>query len=252
YQNPLPPGIPGELVLSGAGVAKGYFKREKRTAEKVIPNTLLEEKDTQPPDDRLYRTGDLARQHPDGKFEFLGRIDHQVKIRGYRIELGEIENRLLEHHEVTETAVQILTSEKGDKTLCAYIVPTATGQSTANAAPGDWGLKKHLSQTLPDYMIPGNYVYLDNLPLTPNGKLDRKALPRPQSDRTGDYIAPRDHIEETMANIWAEVLEMEKETISIHDNFFQLGGHSLKAVILVSKIHRAFNVKVPLAEIFKT
>ncbi|MCP4155925.1 MAG: AMP-binding protein, partial [bacterium] len=250
-QNPQPHGITGELVLSGAGVAKGYFKRGTLTAEKFIPNTLLEKEEALSPYDRLYRTGDLARQLADGKLEFLGRIDHQVKIRGYRIELGEIENRLLEHEEIKEAAVLIFTSEKGDKYLCAYIVATGHDRNGAHVTAGDRELKEYLSLALPEYMIPGYYVYLENLPLTPNGKLDRNALPLPQLDLMRDYIAPRDHIEETMVNIWSDVLELEKEKISIYDNFFHLGGHSLKAVVMVSKLHQAFNVNVPLAEIFK-
>ncbi|MCP4117698.1 MAG: AMP-binding protein, partial [Desulfobacteraceae bacterium] len=260
-QNPQPPGITGELVLSGAGVAKGYFKRETLTSEKFIPNTLLEKEEIQSPYDRLYRTGDLARQLPDGKLEFLGRIDHQVKIRGYRIELGEIEQRLLEHREIKEAVVLVLTSENGGKYLCAYIVPTEYAQTGTqdnldnhdnhnHVTGGDRGLKEYLALALPEYMVPGYYIYLENLPLTPNGKLDRKTLPRPQLQQSRDYVAPRDRIEEKLTEVWAESLNIEKNVISINANFFELGGHSLKATVMVAKLQKELNVNLQLVEIF--
>ncbi|MCP4149728.1 MAG: non-ribosomal peptide synthetase, partial [bacterium] len=154
---------------------------------------------------------------------------------------------------IKETAVLILTSEKGDKYLCAYIVPTDHDQNgTRDNRTGDRQLKEYVSLALPDYMVPRYYVYLENLPLTPNGKLDRRALPPPQLKQSQNYIAPRDHIEETMVTIWSDVLELEKTKISVRDNFFHLGGHSLKAVVMVAKLHQAFNVNVPLVELFKT
>ncbi|MCP4158373.1 MAG: AMP-binding protein, partial [bacterium] len=234
-----------------------YLNKPELTADKFVSvqnSWLSTDKKTtlSLPSTPLYKTGDLSRWLPDGNIEFLGRMDYQVKIRGYRIELGEIESKLLEHEEIKEAVVLVHKSHAGDKYLCAYIVPTAPTEPGSITAPADRELKQYLSSSLPDYMIPGYYVCLDNLPLTPNGKLERRALPQPRFDISHEHIAPRDHIEERMASIWSGVLELEKEKIGIHDNFFHLGGHSLKAVVMVSKLHQAFNVNVPLVEIFKT
>jgi amino acid adenylation domain-containing protein len=190
----------------------------------------------------LYCTGDLAKWLPDGNIEFLGRIDHQVKIRGFRIELGEIENRLLKHGPVKESVVLSREDSVGDKYLAAYFV-------SDEEIPHE-ELRVHLLKKLPDYMIPSYFVQLEKIPLTPNGKVDRKALPKPELKAGDSYIAPRDEIEKKLTVIWSEILD--QTSIGINDNFFHLGGHSLKATILVSKIHKVFQVNVPLAEIFKT
>ncbi|UCH97332.1 MAG: amino acid adenylation domain-containing protein, partial [Candidatus Aminicenantes bacterium] len=251
YLNLLPEGIAGELCLSGAGVAKGYFKGDALTAEKFIVNSFafMEGEEIAPPYNRIYRTGDLARWLEDGSIEFLGRIDHQVKIRGYRIELGEIESRLLEHKEIKDAAVLIRNNASSNKYLCAYIVPRWVGSS---GFPGTSELKEYLSLWLPDYMVPGYFVRLETLPLTPNGKLDRKALPQPEISISEGYTGPSHPIEKKLVEIWSEVLEIEKEKLGINTNFFELGGHSLRAVIMISKVHKELNVKIPLAEIFRT
>jgi thioesterase domain-containing protein/acyl carrier protein len=199
----------------------------------------------------IYRTGDLARWLPDGNIDFLGRIDHQVKIRGFRIESGEIENRLLEHVEIKEAVVIAIGEEKGDKFLCAYIVLNRSGafkEGSSMAAE----LKDYLSRSLPDYMLPTYFVEIDKIPLTPNSKIDRKALPLPVVKGEEEYTAPGNETEEKLAEIWSQVLGITTDTISINDNFFALGGHSLKATIVVSKISNVFNVMIPLVELFKT
>ncbi|MCK4261381.1 MAG: amino acid adenylation domain-containing protein, partial [Halanaerobiales bacterium] len=230
-------GIPGELCISGAGVSRGYLRREELTAEKFITNPFRE-------GERLYRTGDLVSWLPDGNIKFIGRIDHQVKIRGYRIELGEIENRLLEHEIIREAIVIDRTDQNDAKYLCAYIV---TDEEIPVA-----DLRTYLSKDLPEYMIPSYFISLDEMPLTRNGKVDRKALPAPEGNLElgTEYVAPRDEAEEKMSLIWSEVLSVEK--VGINDNFFELGGHSLKAIQLTAKILKEFNVEMPLQEIFKT
>ncbi|MCP4148238.1 MAG: AMP-binding protein, partial [bacterium] len=199
---------------------------------------------------RFYLTGDLARWHSDGNIEYLGRIDHQVKIRGFRIELKEIESRLLSHPEIKEAVVLARQSGDGDKNLCAYYV-------IGNHLHGETDirtLKEHLARSLPEYMIPSFFIKLEKIPLTPSGKVDRKALVQIQisgrKNRT-NYTAPRNKNEEKLSDIWAGLLGVQRQTIGIDDNFFEIGGHSLRATVMVSKIHKQFNVKLPLAEIFK-
>ena len=201
----------------------------------------------------------MARWLPDGNVEFLGRIDHQVKIRGFRIELGEIENRLLEHESVKEAVVLDISKEQGETYLCAYVVAKSAEhvgtnlefarESGSHEIDAD-ALRQFLSHTLPDYMVPALFVFLDNIPLNPNGKIDRKALPEPEVQAAGAYVAPRDDLEKRLTIIWSEVLGIEEEKTGIEDNFFELGGHSLKAVQLVNKIHKEFAVELELKEVF--
>ncbi len=237
YNNLLPVGVPGELCISGVGVGRGYQNRPELTAEKFLQNPHI-------PGERMYRSGDLARWLPNGNVEYLGRMDNQVKIRGNRIELGEIENELLKHKEIKEAIVIDKTDKSGNKYLCGYIVV----ERELTVAE----LKEHLLNNLPDYMVPAYFISLDKLPLSANGKADRKALPEPDGNiNTGvEYIAPSNEIEEKLANIWSEVLGIEK--IGINDNFFELGGHSLKAINVIAKINKELNVSVPLTEMFKT
>jgi tyrocidine synthetase-3 len=243
-----PMGVPGELCIGGVGVARGYLKRERLTLEKFLESPFIK-------GERLYRSGDLARWLPDenGNIEFLGRIDHQVKIRGFRIESGEIEGQLVKHKAVKQAVVVAKQDETADTYLCAYFVSSGSSEeSSKNTLISE--LKKYLTDTLPDYMIPIYFVRLDGFPLTGSGKINRRALPEPEAGNLGEvgaYAAPRDEMEEKLADIWSEVLGMEKEIIGIDSNFFQLGGHSLKATIMVSNLHKIFNVKVPLTEIFK-
>ncbi|MBA4496586.1 condensation domain-containing protein, partial [Paenactinomyces guangxiensis] len=230
-----PVGIPGELYIGGEGVACGYLNRPDLTEERFVPNPFV-------PGERMYRTGDLVRRLPNGELEYLGRIDDQVKIRGYRIELGEIETRLLEHPSVREAVVTARKDNRNQADLCAYVVPDDTLDIPK--------LRQHLAKSLPDYMIPSFFMELEKLPLTSNGKVDKKALPEPSGRmQTGvEYTAPTNQTEEIIARIWEEVLGVEP--VGIHDNFFERGGHSLKATMLVSRMQKALEVKVPLREVF--
>jgi amino acid adenylation domain-containing protein len=239
YLEPVPIGVPGEIYVGGGGVARGYLHRPGLTAERFVPHPFGEE-----PGERLYRAGDQARWLPDGTLEFLGRIDQQVKIRGFRIELGEIEAVLLGHTAVREAAVLARTDELGQTRLIAYLV--AEGE-----APSIESLRAHLAGTLPEYMVPAAYVFLDALPLTPNGKLDRKALPDPEASRqlATAYVAPRNALDETLAGIVAEVLGMER--VGIHDDFFALGGDSLKGAVLINRVQERVGEIVHVAALFE-
>ncbi|HYR11430.1 MAG TPA: amino acid adenylation domain-containing protein, partial [Longimicrobium sp.] len=235
YLSPVPAGVPGELYIGGGGVARGYLGRPGLSAEKFVPDPFAAE-----PGARLYRTGDLARWRPDGTLEFLGRNDHQVKVRGFRIELGEIEAALRGHEEVADCVVMAREDVPGEQRLVAYLV----GEAQAEA------LRGHLRQSLPEYMVPSAFVFLDALPLTPNGKLDRKALPAPEYAADSDrYVAPRTPAEEVLAGIWAEVLRLER--VGVTESFFALGGHSLLATRVVSRIRELFGVEVPLRALFE-
>ncbi len=258
---PVPIGVAGEIHIGGYGVAKGYLNRPQLTAEKFIPNPFSFPPDrlpANPPapidDDRLYRSGDLARWSPQGEIEFLGRIDFQVKIRGFRIELGEIESRLMEHSQIDKAVVVAGTDNRGDMYLCAYISGTSAasaGEGEATETPEPGLLKDYLAQTLPDYMIPPYWVSMTAFPLTPNGKVDRKALPKPDITAGQPYAAPSNDVEKELVNIWAEILGLEAAKIGIDFNFFQMGGQSLKATMMVSHVYKALNARISLAEIFK-
>jgi amino acid adenylation domain-containing protein len=259
---PQPVGVVGELCIGGVGLARGYLNRPGLTAEKfaraVIGHSSLvisssmqscnhasmqyHSHSPHSPHSPIYRTGDLAKWLPDGNIEFLGRIDYQVKLRGYRIELGEIESQLLLHPDVREVVVLAKGEEPDNRYLCAYIVSSKKWEVEE--------IKKYLSQSLPDYMIPSYFVEIDRMPLTPNGKIDRKALPGPAVKGEGEYTAPRGRIEEKLAVMWRDVLGVHAP-IGIDDHFFKLGGHSLKAVVLKIKIHKELDVDVPLVEVFK-
>ncbi|WP_445081626.1 amino acid adenylation domain-containing protein [Pseudomonas rhodesiae] len=226
---PVPVGVLGELYLGGAGLARGYHRRPALTAERFIAHPFVH-------GERLYRTGDLARYREDGVIEYAGRIDHQVKLRGLRIELGEIEARLLEHEQVREAAVLAVDG----KYLVGYLVLHHAGD--------DWRevVGAHLAEHLPDYMVPAQWVLLEQMPLSPNGKLDRKALPKADASLMArEYIAPQSELEQQVAAIWAEVLHVQR--VGLHDNFFELGGHSLLATQVVvrlrERLHAEFDVK---------
>ncbi|NEO72996.1 non-ribosomal peptide synthetase, partial [Moorena sp. SIO3H5] len=245
YLQPVPIAVPGELHIGGAGLARGYLNRPDLTAERFIPNPFEGD------NSKLYKTGDLARYLPDGNIEYIGRIDNQVKVRGYRIETGEIESTLTQHPTVKETVVLATEDNSGNKGLVAYIVllsETPEGSQTEQIGK----LKQYLKQRLPEYMIPSGFVVLPQLPLTPNGKVDRKALPVPDvaSSVSTEYVAPQTQTQKVLAEIWQEVLAIEK--VGIHDNFFDLGGHSLLATQVVSRIQQAFAVECPLKTLFET
>jgi acyl carrier protein len=254
--HPLPLGVPGELFIGGESVARGYLNNPVLTADRFDQDFQDDQDDHDKkgtgkysltslplyPSTPLYRTGDLARWLPDGNVEFLGRMDHQVKVRGFRIELGEIENKLLEHEHINEAVVVQKKEETGDRFLCGYIVSDQSLDAPV--------LRDYLADKLPDYMIPWFFMQLDRLPLTPNGKIDRKSLPEPESGGTAEYIPPRDEMEEELVKMWAEVLSVKNEKIGIDTDFFDLGGNSLKAIILVSRIKKTFSAHVSLEDIF--
>jgi amino acid adenylation domain-containing protein/non-ribosomal peptide synthase protein (TIGR01720 family) len=238
--HPVPIGIPGELYIGGIGLARGYMGRPEVTAEKFVPNPFSSD-----PGARLYRTGDRARYRANGKLEFLGRIDYQVKLRGYRIELGEIEAVLAQHPNVKEAVALMREDTPDDKRLVAYLVPAENAE-----LPSD--LRQFLKQTLPEYMVPAIFVKLEALPLTPNGKVDRRALPEPDESLTGsvkNYVQPRNPMEETLAQIWGDVLRVKQ--VGVHDNFFALGGHSLLVTRVVSQIQKEFHVDLKIAQFFE-
>ena len=238
--NPLPVGVPGELYIGGAGLARGYRNRPALTAAQFVPHPFSPD-----PGARLYRTGDLARYRPDGTIEFLGRRDHQVKLRGFRIELGEIEAHLRQQPGVREAVVQVREDQPGHKRLVAYVVP----RKAQETGPGD--LRRFMKEQLPDYMVPAAFVLLDALPLTTNGKVDRAALPPPEEvcvQRDTVYEAPRSHVEQAIAAVWQEVLGVK--TVGIHDNFFDLGGQSLLLAKVWSKLRGQFQREPTMLDLF--
>jgi len=234
----LPVGVPGELLIGGAGLARGYLNDPKLTAERFIPDPFRAQRDA-----RVYRTGDLARYLPDGNIEFLGRRDHQVKIRGFRVEPGEIEAALLAHHAVREAVVMAHEYAAGDKRLVAYVV--------AEQAPADLidQLRALIRARMPGHMVPSYFVALDALPFTSTGKVDRKQLPVPEhcASQQPSYIGPRTQLETALVNTWCQVLQIER--IGIRDNFFELGGHSLLLVKLIGKMNSAHSVKLGVPEV---
>ena len=239
YLQPVPIGVPGELFIGGAGLARGYLNRSELTNEKFIPNPFTDEADS-----RLYKTGDLVRYLPDGNIEYLGRIDNQVKIRGFRIELGEIEAALNQHSNVQANCVIACEDIPGEKYLVAYVVPNQ------HQIPTTTELRQFLATKLPGYMIPNAFVVLESLPLTPNGKIDRRALKAPSNTSDLDkFVQPRNHIELQLVQIWSKILQLDK--VGVQDNFFDLGGHSLLAPYLRTQIHQQFGKDIPLTTFFQ-
>jgi len=235
----VPVGVPGELCLAGAGLARGYLGRPELTAERFVPDPFGG------PGERLYRTGDLARRLWDGRIDYLGRIDHQVKICGFRIELGEIETALTAHPELREVVVVARGDLPEGRALVAYV------SLRRQPGPGAGELRGYLRGLLPEPMVPARYVVLAALPRTPNGKVDRKALPRPEGGiSSAGYAAPRTAAERAVAAIWAELLGVER--VGLHDNLFDLGGHSLLAIRFTSRLQRELGVDLSLREIFRS
>lgn len=238
YLSPVPIGVPGEIYIGGSGLARGYLQQPGLTAEHFIPHPFSNK-----PGNRLYKTGDLARYQPGGNIEFLGRIDHQVKIRGFRIELGEVEV-VLRQHPTVQTAV-VVASEDGtadDKRLIAYVVPEMGSSPSVNE------LRRFLETKLPSYMVPSVFMRLNSLPKNPNGKVNRKALPTPPTTRpelSEVYVFPISPAEKKMAEIWTQILQLNQ--VGIHDNFFDLGGHSILAIRLLHQIREAFHVDLSLS-----
>ncbi|MGH9928699.1 MAG: phosphopantetheine-binding protein, partial [Pyrinomonadaceae bacterium] len=237
---PVPVGVTGEIYIAGEGLARGYLNRSELTAERFLPDPFSE--------GRLYRTGDVGRHLGDGNLEYVGRVDHQLKMRGYRIEPGEIEVVLERHPEVRQAVVVAATrSEDGaDKRLVAYVVGEAGARVEVER------LREYLEERLPDYMVPGLIVEKERLPLTSNGKVDRRVLSEWEQTRVeerSEYEAPRTKVEKKVAEIWEEVLGVER--IGLHDSFFELGGHSLIVMRVASRIYKTFNVELSLHDFFK-
>jgi amino acid adenylation domain-containing protein len=240
--NFLPVGVPGELYIGGTGLARGYFNRPQLTAERFIPDPFGSQSGG-----RLYQTGDLVRSGADGTIEFLGRMDHQVKLRGFRIELGEIEAALVKHQSIDGAVVSAREDAGGEKRLIAYVV----GKAGANIAADS--LRNFLSESLPTYMLPSTFVVLAEFPYTPNGKIDRRALPAPDFDKregrpSGQASATQ--VEEVIANIWAEVLGLDR--VGTDENFFDLGGHSLLATQVISRLREILGVEIAIRRLFET
>ncbi|TCP53368.1 amino acid adenylation domain-containing protein [Tumebacillus sp. BK434] len=238
HLQPVPAGVPGELHIGGAGLARGYLNREELTREKFIPHPFADGAAS-----RLYKTGDLVRLLPDGQLDYLGRLDDQVKIRGFRIETGEIAAALLQHRAVREAVVVVMEAKTGEKRLVAYVV--AEPELTLS----DGELRAFLKESLPGYLVPSAFVLLERLPLTANGKVDRRALPVPDAALwTAEYVAPRDEVERLTAEIWQDVLGVEN--VGVRDDFFARGGHSLTATQVVSRLQRALQADVTVRDLF--
>jgi len=238
---PVPVGAPGELFIGGACLARGYLHNPVATAERFIPNPFSDQ-----PGARLYRTGDKGRWLAHGVLEFLGRFDRQVKLRGYRIELGEIENALRGYPGIHNAAVLLREDRPGEQQLTAYLVPVEHRELSLPE------LRRHLQAWLPGYMQPSSYVVLNQLPLTDRGKLDYHRLPSPQTREQGStesYIAPQTEMQRTIASIWQQVLQ--RETIGIHDNFFDLGGHSLLLNRVYSSLSTIINKELSMLELIQ-
>ena len=237
----LPVGVPGELHVAGAGLARGYLGRPALTAERFVPHPYAKT-----PGERLYRTGDLGRRQADGGVDYLGRIDHQVKIRGFRIELGEIEAALGEHPALGQAVVSTHLGSAGPM-LVGYLVAGGDGEPVSDEA-----LRTFLRQRLPEYMVPSVFVRLESLPLTDTGKLDRKALPAPEGERPDlgiEFVAPGNELERQIAKVWAEVLGVEK--VGVNDSFFDLGGHSLAMVTAVGKLRKILARPLSIVDAFR-
>jgi natural product biosynthesis luciferase-like monooxygenase protein len=234
---PVPVGVPGELLIGGRGVVRGYWERPELTAERFVAHPVK-------PGARVYRTGDLVRYRTDGRLDFLGRLDHQVKVRGHRIELGEIEALLGAHGAVRETVVVAREDVAGDKRLVGYVVVDS------RLADAEQVLRDALRLSLPEWMVPQHIVVLDALPRTPNGKTDRKALPAPDvAKSSSEYVAPTSNTEQVLAEVWQEVLR--RTSVGVEDNFFDLGGHSLLTVRVQAMLRERLERVVPITDLFR-
>jgi amino acid adenylation domain-containing protein len=241
-QQLVPVGLPGELYIGGAGLARGYLNRPELTAERFVRDPFLADEGA-----RLYRTGDLVRQLPDGRLDFLGRVDDQVKLRGFRIELGEVESVLGAHPDVSDVAVLLREDTPGVRRLVGYVVP-----ALPHKAPSAAELSAHLGERLPPYMVPTAFLTLAKFPLNASGKIDRKVLPAPDAQDlvlAEDVVEPRNGRERALVEIWKRLLGLER--VGVHDNFFALGGQSLLAVQFVWEVHQAFGVEIALRDVFE-
>jgi acyl-coenzyme A synthetase/AMP-(fatty) acid ligase len=239
-QQPAPIGVRGEIYIGGTAVARGYLRRPELTAQRFVADPFSGD-----PHGRVYRTGDVGRWRADGTIEFLGRNDDQVKIRGYRIELGEVEAQLARHAKVRDVAVVPREVTAGGKSLVAYV----TVQSDSKTSPES--LRAYLLELLPEYMVPSAFVVMESMPLTPSGKLDRRALPAPGlgAFSTRQYEAPEGKLEQALAQIWLELLGVER--VGRQDNFFELGGHSLLSVRLAAMVSESLGVHLAVITVFR-
>jgi len=235
----VPKGVRGELCIGGVGVSQGYFKRPELTAERFVPDRYG------PPGARVFRTGDVVRRRNDGTFQFLGRNDHQVKVRGFRVELGEIEAALERHPAIGSAAAQVQSDGAGDQRIVAYVVGSGAGSTPPSSAL----LRSYLSSLLPSYMLPSAFVVLAELPRTPNGKIDRKALLPLQAVPALDIVPPRDTVEQALCLEWSDILGVAR--VGIDDDFFSLGGHSLMATRMRSRLAEHFGVELSVADLFR-
>ncbi len=241
HMNLCPPGVKGEICVSGIGVGRGYLNNPEKTSQVFTVDPFINGKGK---GIRLYKTGDLGRWTPDGALEFFGRKDHQVKLRGYRIELGEIENKLREFPQIHEAVVVNKQDEQGNQYLCAYIVPNKLGSIDISE------VKNYLASELPEYMVPPYVMELDQIPITPNGKVNRSALPHPQSvKKDPQEDTPQNEVEKNLLSVWSEVLGIEKDRIGLETNFFELGGDSIKAIQISARLMR-YRLKVEIRDVF--
>ncbi len=244
---PVPIGVSGELHIGGDGLARGYLNRPDLTADRFVPDPFSSH-----PGARMYKTGDLVRYLPDGSIEFLGRMDHQVKVRGFRIELGEIETVLSGHPDVDQCVAIVREDRPGDQRLLACFIPRKGGN-----APAAGDLRAFLKEKLPDYMTPSAFFSMEAFPLTPNGKINRRALPGPDAVGTGaggaagdaTYVAPQNEVEQAIAAIWQDVLRLER--VGVHDNFFDLGGHSFLVIQVHGKLRETLDADVTVLDLFR-
>jgi amino acid adenylation domain-containing protein len=242
YLNVQPIGVTGELAVGGDGVSRGYVNQPELAAEKFVENRYRQ-------GDRVYRSGDLAKFHEDGEMEYLGRVDQQIQLRGFRIEPAEIESHLLKIPGITDAVVVNRLDAHENNYLCAYIV---LDKKQDNIPAGDFSeIRETLGSKVPDYMIPSYFVVMESIPLKPNGKIDSQALPAPQVTAGDRYVAPRDEVEQELAGIWAELLDVDRDSLSIDANFFEIGGHSLIATTVVSHIRRKLAVEIALVDFFQ-
>ena len=244
HGEPAPVGVAGEIYVGGMGVAHGYLNRPGQTAERFVADPFAGEANA-----RMYKTGDIGRYLADGAIEYLGRNDFQVKIRGFRVELGEVEARLEEQPGIRKAVVVAHENGAGDKYLVAYYT-TEPEKSSETTDAMDCALRENLSAVLPEYMAPAAYVKMEAMPLTSNGKLDRRALPAPDGTAyaASGYEAPVGEIETMLAEIWADLLNIER--ISRHDNFFALGGYSLLGTKLIARIQKELGVEIKVQDLF--
>ncbi|PMB04691.1 non-ribosomal peptide synthetase, partial [Fischerella thermalis CCMEE 5196] len=258
YLQPVPIGVIGELYIGGIGLARGYLNRPDLTTQRFISDWELgtgdwglgKEMSSVNGDSRLYKTGDLACYLPDGRIKLLGRVDNQVKIRGFRIEPQEVETVLCQHPGVRAGVVIVREDKPGEKRLVAYIVPNEeAAQQRSKNLPNPQSLRTFMREKLPEYLVPSAFVLLTDLPLTPNGKVDTHALPAPEQVLSkAEFIAPRTDIEAQLADIYAQILKLEK--VSVDDDFFELGGHSLIATQLIAQALQLFQVELTVIDLF--